>query len=97
MIDLDPLPRGGLDLPGHTALVDWRAMPCCPCEVVRDWLARQPATIGAPHKAHTYSLLAKWYGDFFRAIWRDDAVRRELEVRLHASGAWSPVAALVMG
>lgn len=70
--------------------------------VVRDWLARQPATIGAPHKAHTYSLLAKWYGDhgcddFFRAIWRDDAVRRELEARLHASGAWSPVAALVMG
>lgn len=70
--------------------------------VVRDWLACQPSTIGSPHKAHTYSLLAKWYGDhgcddFFRAIWRDEAVRPQLEARLRASGAWSAVAALVAG
>jgi len=71
-------------------------------QVVRDWLACQPSTIGSPHKAHTYSLLAKWYGDhgcddFFRAIWRDDAVRTQLEARLRASGAWSTLAALVSG
>lgn len=68
---------------------------------VRDWLAGEPSTIGSLHKAHTYSLLAKWYGDhgcddFFRAIWRDDAVRRQLEARLRESGAWA-TAETIMG
>jgi len=67
---------------------------------VHDWLVREPSTIGSSHKAHTYSLLAKWYGDhgcddFFRAIWRDVEVRRELEMRLRNSGAWSTAEAVV--
>jgi hypothetical protein len=63
---------------------------------VQSWLDGPPSTLGSPSKAHAYSLLAKWYGDhgcddFFRAIWRDELVRRQLENRLRERGAWQAV------
>jgi hypothetical protein len=64
------------------------------------WLAAEPPTIGASHKAHAYAYLAKWYGehgcaDFLSGLWRDATVRAQLEARLRRSGAWSAIHDLV--
>ncbi len=63
------------------------------------WLRAEPlGSISA--KAHSYSYLAKWYAefgadDFFRALWRDEAVVAQLKRRLARSGAWKTVERLV--
>lgn len=68
---------------------------------VVDWLAAEPLGGDGP-KHHGYSYLAKWWAehgadDFFRELWRDEVVARELEARLRASGAWERIEALVAG
>lgn len=59
---------------------------------VTAWLQAPPITAGPEHKAHAYAYLAKWFApsgceDFYRAVWRDLAIRSELEARLHRSGS----------
>lgn len=67
---------------------------------VAEWLRAAPISAGPEHKAHAYAYLAKWFAqsgceDFYRAVWRDDAVRAQLETRLRAMGSWSIVEALL--
>lgn len=59
---------------------------------VREWLRATPETAGPEHKAHAYAYLAKWFAastceDFYRAMWREPAIRGELEARLGRTGA----------
>jgi hypothetical protein len=59
---------------------------------VAGWLQAPPVTAGPEHKAHAYAYLAKWFArsgfeDFYRAVWRDLAIRSELEARLRRSGS----------
>lgn len=66
---------------------------------VQDWLDAEPIHAIGP-KNFSYSYLAKWYAeqgadDFFRALWRDDAVAAELRSLLEASGAWDRVTGLL--
>lgn len=66
---------------------------------VQRWLDAEPRAEVSP-KSFTYSYLAKWYAesgadDFFRAIWRDQAIAAQLRERLEATGAWGVVAGLV--
>jgi hypothetical protein len=68
--------------------------------VVADYLAAEPRVEVPPAKSYSYSYYAKWYGnhgvgDFFKAIWLDEAVARQLRERLETSGAWETVASLV--
>ncbi len=68
--------------------------------VVEQWLAAEPRAEVSTHKNYGYSYLAKWYAehgtdDFFRAIWRDEAVTAHLRRRLEKTGAWATVASLV--
>jgi len=68
--------------------------------VVEQWLAAEPRAEVTTHKNYGYSYLAKWYAehgadDFFRAIWRNEAVARKLRERLEKTGAWATVASLV--
>ena len=67
---------------------------------VADWLGAAPETTGPEHKAHAYAYLAKWFApsgceDFYRAVWRDPAIRAELEARLDRSGAGALVRSLL--
>lgn len=69
-------------------------------ESVARWLADPPQPELAGPKHHALSYLAKWYAehgydDFFRALWRDDAVAGALSRRLRDNGCWDPVEALV--
>ncbi len=64
------------------------------------WLAAKPLPEKTTHKNYGYSYLAKWYAefgadDFFRAIWRDEAVASQLGKRLENTGAWATVTNLV--
>lgn len=67
---------------------------------VDDWLDADPPG-GKSHKNYGTSYFAKWYAaehgynDFYKALWRDQAVAAELETRLRATGAWETVEALV--
>jgi len=66
---------------------------------VDGWLATEPLA-EITHKNYGYSYLAKWYAehgadDFFRALWRDEAVAGQLRARLEKTGAWQTVASLV--
>lgn len=50
-------------------------------------------------KEHAHSHFAGWFAehgcdDFFRAVWRDEAIARELETRLRTSGAWGKISSL---
>ncbi len=66
---------------------------------VADWLDAEPAG-GRSHKNYGVSYFAKWYAaehgynNFYRTLWRDEAVVAELETRLRAAGAWQTVEAL---
>ena len=68
---------------------------------VEGWLAATPHGEDAiTHKNYGYSYLAKWYAkhkadDFFRELWRDEAVAAQLRERLEARGAWAKVEDLV--
>lgn len=68
-------------------------------QAVQDWLDKRPQPpVGSP-KEHAWSFMAGWYAehgceDFYANLWRDAAVRKELESRLRASGAWQIAAAL---
>jgi hypothetical protein len=67
---------------------------------VRAWLTAAPETAGPEHKAHAYAYLAKWFApsgceDFYRAVWREPAIRAELEARLGRSGALARVRSLL--
>ena len=68
--------------------------------VVETWLQAEPRAEVVDHKNYGYSYLAKWYAehgadDFFRSIWRDEAVAGRLRERLESTGAWESVAELV--
>ncbi|NJL26977.1 MAG: hypothetical protein HC897_03390 [Thermoanaerobaculia bacterium] len=63
-------------------------------EAVERWLDAEPRAESTGPKSYGFSYLAKWYADqgaddFYRAIWRDPDVARELRSRLEASGAWA--------
>jgi len=62
---------------------------------VADWLGRDPHPDRVGHKHHALAYLAKWFAtspdDFYRAIWTDADVRRELESRLGRAGATAGV------
>jgi hypothetical protein len=67
---------------------------------VARWLSAAPVTAGPEHKAHAYAYLAKWFApsgceDFFRAVWRDPAIRAQLEARLRRAGSLPLVEALL--
>jgi hypothetical protein len=68
---------------------------------VEEWLAAEPkAEAAVTGKNYGYSYLAKWYAqhgadDFFRALWRDEAVVEQLRRRIEADGAWAMVQDLV--
>lgn len=67
---------------------------------VDTWLTAEPRAEVTNHKNYGYSYLAKWYAehgadDFFRAVWRDEAVASQLRERLEKAGAWRTVADLV--
>lgn len=67
---------------------------------VEKWLGAEPKGEGPmTPKNYSYSYLAKWYAehgadDFFRALWRDEAVARQLRQRLEERGAWAVARAL---
>lgn len=66
---------------------------------VARWIADPPAMAGAADKAAAWSHYAKWWtdhgpGDFFRAVWDEGTVARELETRLRAIGAWDVAEAI---
>jgi len=66
---------------------------------VAAWLSARPAPPPSTPKEHAWSHMAGWYADkscdeFYQAVWRDDAVARQLRARLEASGAWRVAAAL---
>jgi hypothetical protein len=66
---------------------------------VKGWLARKAVSGQPEHKAHAWTHMAGWFAkngcdDFYRAVWRDDKIRPELETRLRASGAWAIAEAL---
>lgn len=68
--------------------------------VVADYLAAEPRFEVTPAKSYSYSYYAKWYGnhgvgDFFKAIWLDEAVAHQLRERLEKTGSWETVASLV--
>lgn len=68
--------------------------------VVDSWLEAEPQADVTIPKSYGYSYLAKWYArhgadDFYRAIWRDEAVAHRLRERLGATGAWAIVEDLV--
>lgn len=68
--------------------------------VVADYLAAEPRVEVTPAKSYSYSYYAKWYGDhgvgdFFKAIWLDEAVARQLRERLEKTGSWEAVVSLV--
>jgi hypothetical protein len=51
-----------------------------------------PGSTAGGAKEHAWSHMAGWYAshncdDFYHAVWRDEKVAPELEVRLRASGA----------
>jgi hypothetical protein len=64
------------------------------------WLHGRPAPApDADHKAFCWSHMAGWYADhgcasFFQEVWREAAVRSELEHRLRSAGAWQVVSTL---
>ncbi len=67
---------------------------------VEQWLAAEPKGEAVTHKSYGYSYLAKWYyehgaDDFFRALWRDEAVVEQLRQRIEPHGAWAMVQDLV--
>lgn len=67
---------------------------------VMDWLQAPPRTAGPEHKAHAYAYLAKWFApsgceDFYRAVWRDPAIRAQLEARLRRAGSLQRVETLL--
>jgi hypothetical protein len=65
------------------------------------WLRGRPAPAPpACHKAFAWSHMAGWYAenrcdDFYHGVWRDEAIRTELERLLRATGAWEVVQALL--
>ncbi len=66
--------------------------------VVDSWLAAEPLA-DVTHKNYGYSYLAKWYAehgadDFFRVVWRTEAVAEQLRRRLKTTGAWATVESL---
>lgn len=66
---------------------------------VARWLDDEPQG-GTSHKNYGLSYQAKWYAqfrsnEFYRAVWRDELVARELQTRLEATGAWAVVEELV--
>jgi len=69
-------------------------------EPVRTWLDSRPTAPPARAKEFAYSHMAGWYAEqgcdaFFRHIWLDELVRRELEGRLRVIGAWRVAEAVV--
>ncbi|MEM9555790.1 MAG: hypothetical protein AAGC60_16165 [Acidobacteriota bacterium] len=68
-------------------------------EPVESWLSAEPRT-SVDEKNYSFSYLAKWYADhgaddYWRALWRDEAIAEALEGRLEASGALEVVRELV--
>src|SRR5258708_5661448 len=60
---------------------------------VASWLASRPVPPIASPKDHAWSYMAGWYAEracenFYSSLWDDVVIVRELEARLHASGAW---------
>lgn len=67
---------------------------------VMGWLRAAPEQAGPEHKAHAYAYLAKWFAtsgceDFYRAVWRDPAIRTQLEARLGRAGSLQRLQALL--
>lgn len=67
---------------------------------VLGWLQAAPEQAGPEHKAHAYAYLAKWFStsgceDFYRAVWRDPAIRTQLEARLRRAGSLQRLQALL--
>jgi hypothetical protein len=60
---------------------------------VEIWLGQRSDTPAADHKAYAWSHMAGWYAErgceaFYSRLWEDPLIAKELEQRLHASGAW---------
>jgi len=63
------------------------------------WLANRPEAAAPGPKEHAWSHMAGWYADFgcaafYKNLWTDPNVARELESRLKACGAWCIAEAL---
>jgi hypothetical protein len=63
------------------------------------WLANRPGADATGPKEHAWSHMAGWYADFgcalfYKNLWTDPKVSRELESRLKACGAWRIAEAL---
>jgi hypothetical protein len=66
---------------------------------VQQWLDSRPDPPPPDPKEHAWSYMAGWYAehgceDFFRHVWRDEAIRTQLESRLKESRAWRIAEAL---
>lgn len=66
---------------------------------VQRWLETRPEPPPTTPKVFAWSHMAGWYGersceDFYKAIWEDDEIVRELQSRLEVSGAWRIAEAL---
>jgi len=69
---------------------------------VTAWLRSRPDPPAPSVKEFSWSHMAGWYAehgceDFYRQVWRDDAIAAQLRERLTACGAWRVAAALAGG
>jgi len=97
-------PVGHLGVPSQQSLERLVSASIVAAEPARgvsvvEWLHAAPVTAGPEHKAHAYAYLAKWFApsgceDFYRAVWRDPAIRSQLEARLQRAGSLQLVQAL---
>jgi hypothetical protein len=66
---------------------------------VQGWLDSRPDGPQAGPKEFGWSFMAGWYAEhgceaFYRLLWADAAIARQLQSRLHACGAWRVAEAL---
>jgi hypothetical protein len=66
---------------------------------VSSWLASRSSPPLPDPKEHAWSYMAGWYAEhgcefFYKHLWSDPSIARELETRLRASGAWQIAEAL---
>jgi hypothetical protein len=63
-------------------------------DVIEQWLKSRPTPPASSPKEYSWSYMAGWYAehgceDFYRQVWREPTIARELENRLRPSSAWN--------